>query len=178
MTTQQAAASSSEARSLGMKGQGVKLVQLSVQLCPLADDRYPCHSSFINVRYKNITPMRTQRDIIYICCLWKGNNICEGNWRDKRVNELWGNWQRGSAWGSPDSREPRSYWQLFSPQTRGPPWEAVTNKPPLWNNEAANISLTILNASLLKTMRQKESGGKATVQTTCTQILHGKRSNV
>ncbi len=36
--------------------------------------------------------MRTQRDIIYICCLWKGNNICEGNWREKRVNELWGNW--------------------------------------------------------------------------------------
>ncbi len=69
---------------------------------------------------------------------------------------------RGSAWGSPDSREPRSYWQLFSPQTRGPPWEAVTNKPPLCKNETANISLTILNASPLKTMRQKESDGKAT----------------
>lgn len=59
-------------------------------------------------------------------------------------------------------------------QTRGPPWAAVTNKPPLWNNEAANISLTVLNASRLRTMRRKESNENATVHATCTQIHKAK----
>lgn len=59
-------------------------------------------------------------------------------------------------------------------QTRGPPWAAVTNKPPLWNNEAANISLTVLNASRRRTMRRKESDGNAAVRATCAQIREAK----
>lgn len=63
---------------------------------------------------------------------------------------------------------------VLTTQTRGPPWAAVTNKPPLWNNEAANISLTVLNASRLRTMRRKESNEKATAHATCSQILKAK----
>lgn len=124
MTPWQASASSTVSRSPGTKGQGVTSSRSSSR-CVL----YP--TTGIRVILLQLTAAtkislqrylrRTQRDIIYICCLWKGNNICAGNWREKRVNELWGNWQRSSAWGSLDSREPRSYWQAFSPQTRGPP---------------------------------------------------------
>lgn len=171
MTTWQAAASSAAARSLGTKGQGVKLVQIFVQLCPLADDRYPYRSSFINGRYKNIPPevfeANSKRYYLYLLSM-KGKQHMWGElegekskWALRKLAEMLG------------MRQPRFQGTqiALTTQTRGPQRAAVANTPPWWNNEAANISLTVLDG---RKMRRKDSNERATAHATRSRIHKAK----
>lgn len=71
---------------------------------------------------------KSKRNYLYQLSMKRKQHMWVRTGGRKKINELFENWQLCSAWGGPDSMEPRLRLQLFSLKIRDPPWAAVANK--------------------------------------------------